>query len=205
MEGFENHRVHMLSQASNDLNLTMVVDDADAQGLVQQLHHNLIPGNVGGDSVFGRSWEQLHTKADSVESEKPAWWREKSGQIEALMEDRDAAFIYDLNEVASAAQRLQALASISRVFYALKANAEARMLAVLEQQGLGFECVSLAELNWVLQLFPAIAPDRILFTPNFTTQSEYQERLASRITEKLRLQRGSSLGNGVASSQPPQA
>ncbi len=177
MEGIENHRLHMLSQASSDLNLSMVVDEKDAQALVQQLHHNLIPGNVGGDSVFGRSWEQLNRRTKAADSEMPAWWRQKRGQITALMEDQDAAFVYDLNEVASAAQRLRGLTSVSRIFYALKANSEARILKVIEQQGLGFECVSLGELNWVLQMFPDIAVDRILFTPNFAMQSEYREAL----------------------------
>ena len=177
LEGFENRRIHMLSQASNDLNLSLVVDENDAQHLVQQLHNNLIPGNIVGDSVFGLTWEQLHRENETETSGRTGWWRQKRNEIAALLTGKDAAFVYDLGEVESAARGLLSLPSISRVFYALKANSEENILRVLEQQGCGFECVSLAELNWVEKLFPEIDRQRILFTPNFAPESEYKEAL----------------------------
>ncbi|MGH8078300.1 MAG: aspartate kinase, partial [Lysobacter sp.] len=39
---FGRERVHLVSQSSNDLNLTFVVDEADAEGLVPQLHAALV-------------------------------------------------------------------------------------------------------------------------------------------------------------------
>src|SRR5690606_27880065 len=39
---FVHERVHMISQSSNDLNLTFVIDEADADGLLPQLHAALI-------------------------------------------------------------------------------------------------------------------------------------------------------------------
>src|SRR6476659_6051829 len=39
---FGQERVHLISQSSNDLNLTFVVDEADADGLIPQLHAELI-------------------------------------------------------------------------------------------------------------------------------------------------------------------
>ena len=43
-----------VSQASNDLNLTFVVDEQHAEKLVQQLHTQLIPGGVGGTDASGQ-------------------------------------------------------------------------------------------------------------------------------------------------------
>ena len=39
--------------------------------------------------------------------------------------------------------------------------------------GLGFECVSLQEVQTVRKLFPTLAPQLILFTPNFIGRTEY--------------------------------
>ena len=55
---FGQERVHLISQSSNDLNLTFVVDEADADGMLPQLHAELIRGGampVADDSVFGPS------------------------------------------------------------------------------------------------------------------------------------------------------
>src|SRR3546814_10822591 len=39
---FGRERVHLISQSSNDLNLTFVIDEADADGLLPVLHAELI-------------------------------------------------------------------------------------------------------------------------------------------------------------------
>ena len=39
---FGRERVHLISQSSNDLNLTFVIDEADADGLLPQLHAELV-------------------------------------------------------------------------------------------------------------------------------------------------------------------
>ncbi|HEY4560669.1 MAG TPA: aspartate kinase, partial [Lysobacter sp.] len=53
---FGRERVHLISQSSNDLNLTFVVDEADAEGLLPTLHAELVRGGampVLDESVFG--------------------------------------------------------------------------------------------------------------------------------------------------------
>ena len=47
---------------------------------------------------------------------------------------------------------------MSRVLYALKANPHPEVLRVLREEGVGFECVSLAEVERVLALFPDCDP-----------------------------------------------
>jgi len=61
----------------------------------------------------------------------------------------------------------------SRVFYAVKANAHPGVLRVFEEEGLGFECVSAAELDHVCAVLPELDPSRLLFTPNFAPREEY--------------------------------
>ena len=59
---FGRERVHLISQSSNDLNLTFVVDEALADGLMPRLHELLIHSGampVDEAEVFGPSWRQL--------------------------------------------------------------------------------------------------------------------------------------------------
>jgi hypothetical protein len=56
--------VHMLSEASEDLNLSFVVDEEHADTLVAALHAELLEdniqvGGVDGSSQFGPMWTEL--------------------------------------------------------------------------------------------------------------------------------------------------
>ncbi len=64
--------------------------------------------------------------------------------------------------------------SVSRVFYAIKANPHPAILRLIAAQGLAFECVSRGEIERVLEAVPGIARERLLFTPNFAARAEYQ-------------------------------
>ncbi len=91
-----------------------------------------------------------------------------------LLGDRDCAYVYDLATVRARAAELSRLRSIARVLYALKANPHPAILKALAAAGLGFECVSRAELERVREAVPAVAADRVLFTPNFAPRPEYR-------------------------------
>ena len=82
---------------------------------------------------------------------------------------------------ASRARSLLAMRSVARVFYAIKANPHPALLQAIAREGLGFECVSRAEIGRVLQAVPGIARERLLFTPNFAPRDEYRWALESGI------------------------
>ncbi len=44
----------------------------------------------------------------------------------------------------------------------------------MDKEGIGFECVSIQELQRISELFPHIDKKRILFTPNFAPRTEYE-------------------------------
>ena len=103
-----------------------------------------------------------------------AWWRTRCDDLLAVLGDRDCAYVYDLPTAAGQARALLAMRSLSRVFYAIKANPHPAILETLSDAGLGFECVSRAEVERVQEAVPGIAPGRILFTPNFAPRAEYR-------------------------------
>jgi diaminopimelate decarboxylase/aspartate kinase len=178
LDVFEEHRIHMLTQAANDLNLTFVIDEEQAHRLVQELHH-LLMRKFGQGPVFGPTWEQLHgiVHAPQVSLESP-WWVRKRDALLAIAQRESCAYVYDLEYIAAVAQGLTSLQHVDAVFFAMKANSNVEVLRCLHREGLNFECVSPGEIARVLSLFPEIDRRRILFTPNFAPRVEYEQALS---------------------------
>lgn len=183
---FGKERVHLISQSSNDLNLTFVIDEADADGLLPHLHAELIRGGampVQDMSVFGPSWREI-VQGPAAPAPTP-WWHARRERLLRIAAENTPRYAYDLAIVRERAQALNAVAAIDKRFFALKANPHPDILRTLYDEGFGLECVSLAELDHVFGLFPNIDPARILFTPSFAPRGEYEAAFARGVTVTL--------------------
>jgi diaminopimelate decarboxylase/aspartate kinase len=176
-EFFEEQKIHLVSQAANDLNFTFVVDEDQGDRLVEQLHELLIRP-VPGDRILGPSWQQLFAAPDDGERAPPPWWRAQRTQLLARLGERAAAYVYDIDTVRAAARALRALRSLERVHYSMKANPHPDILRALRAEGIEFECVSQGEVERILATCPDLDPQRILYTPNFAPREEYAWALA---------------------------
>lgn len=173
LEVFEEERIHLMSQAANDLNLSFVVDKEQGSRLVSKLHATIIR-KTGASEVFGSSWERLFAN-DEVAARMPdAWWMKKRERLIKLVDDELNAYVYDRDSVAEAAQSLLNLNNVSRILYAVKANFNADLLRTLAATGVDFECVSPGEVEWLETNIPGFDLKRVLFTPNFAPREEYQ-------------------------------
>ncbi|TAL62436.1 MAG: bifunctional aspartate kinase/diaminopimelate decarboxylase [Legionella sp.] len=173
LEVFEAKQVYLMSLASNDLNLTFVVDESQADKLCQKLHHLVIESNP---QVFyySKSWHEEFGKP----SERPTpWWETERDRLLTTSAMHSPCYVYHSATQAERAKNLLSLTAVDKLFYAIKANPFPSVLKTLEKEGIGFECVSIQELDLVLQLFPEIDRERILFTPNFAPKSEYEYAL----------------------------
>lgn len=177
LELFDERRVHLVSQAANDLNFTVVVDDADAPRLVRQLHALVIKADAD-DETFGPAWQELGREADTRQTTKP-WWQERREELLGSV-TQTPCYVYHRDSIGAAASAITSL-PVDRAFFAMKANNHPDVLRLLEAQGLGFECVSPGEICRVLELFPAIDRKRLLFTPNFAPREEYEFALRENI------------------------
>jgi diaminopimelate decarboxylase/aspartate kinase len=173
LQVFEQQRIHLLSQAASDLNLTVVVDEDQADRLVRLLHAQLI-AEAGSPEIFGPSWEQLQPTARAAPPREPRWWEVKRESLLAALGDDQAAYVYDLETVDARLRSICAMESVDRVLYAMKANANPEILARVRAAGATFECVSPGEIERVFECFPDIDPSEILFTPNFAPRAEYR-------------------------------
>ena len=176
LEAFEEQRVHLLTQAANDLNLTFVVDPEHAYRLLQRLHGLLVNRFLEG-RVFGPTWEQLQDTGSAARERAVPWWVGQRRRLIAAAGEHGSAYVYHLDSVREALSALDALTSVDRILYSMKANSHPRILAAVHQQGGHFECVSPGEIRRVFEVLPRIDPGRILFTPNFAPREEYERAL----------------------------
>ena len=161
---FGRERVHLISQSSNDLNLTFVVDEADADGLVPQLHAELIRSGampVHDAGVFGPSWRALLHRRAAARGAVVARRTRSPARARAAGTPR---YAYHLPTVRERARQLSAIDAIDRRYYAIKANPHPAILRALVAEGFGLECVSLGELERVFETLPDLAAERVLFT-----------------------------------------
>ncbi|MGV3740492.1 MAG: bifunctional aspartate kinase/diaminopimelate decarboxylase [Gammaproteobacteria bacterium] len=172
-EVFDDQQVHLISLASNDLNLTFVVDESKAERLCQQLHVLLIESNPQS-FYYSKSW---HEEFGHPEPKSTPWWETEREGLLALAKEQSPCYVYDKKTLVKQADALLGLKSISTIFYSLKANPHPTVLKTLAAKGIGFECVSPQELALVLKTCPKIDRKKILFTPNFASKSEYEDAL----------------------------
>ncbi len=180
---FGRERVHLISQSSNDLNLTFVVDEAlldqdGPSGTMVRLHALLIASGalpVDETEIFGPSWRSLHADATA----KPVqWWRTERKALLELAKQGTPRYVYHLATVRDRARALAAVPAIDQRFYALKANPHPTILRTLDSEGYGFECVSGGELAHLFACLSGLDPQRVLFTPSFATRAEYADAVA---------------------------
>lgn len=170
---FGRERVHLISQSSNDLNLTFVIDEADADGLLPVLHAELIDSGampVYETGVFGPRWKDI---LGTVRPRPDPWWRGERERLLALAADGTPRYVYHLPTVRTRARQLLGVESVDRRYYAIKANPHPAILRALVAEGFGLECVSLAEVGHVFASVPGLDPARVLFTPSFAPVDEY--------------------------------
>jgi diaminopimelate decarboxylase/aspartate kinase len=174
--------VHLISQSSNNLNLTFVIDEALADDLIPRLHALLIRADalrVEDGAVFGPSWRALAEEAAAPKRDD--WWRHRRDDLLALARERSPRYVYSLAQVRAQARALRQLSAsgvVDRWLYALKANPHPEILRTLGEEGFSFECVSMAEVDAVRTALADATPEHILFTPNFAPRAEYAAALA---------------------------
>ncbi|MCB9761427.1 MAG: bifunctional aspartate kinase/diaminopimelate decarboxylase [Alphaproteobacteria bacterium] len=182
LERFRDHKVHLVSQAASDLNLTFVVDEPHLATLVDQLHARLF-GSSRADELLGPRWDELGEAPPAPQ--RAGWWVARQEELLEEAARGTPCYAYDPDTLDRNISALLGLRSIDRVLYAIKANHHPEILRRVHARGLGFECVSPAELRFVRGLFGALPPERLLFTPNFAAAEEYAQGFEAGATVTL--------------------
>ena len=173
-EVFHEQHIHQVSQAASDLNFSFVVDENQAYRLVRKLHAQLF-GKREPDLLFGLTWREMMGDLADDRLGESAWWQDRREELLEIAATSPAVYVYDEDTVRESLRGVQSIEALDRVFYSMKANEHPEILRIFHDAGLGFECVSPGEIEHAMTLFPALDPQRILFTPNFAPREEYAE------------------------------
>jgi diaminopimelate decarboxylase/aspartate kinase len=174
-ELFQDQKIYLVTQAANDLNFTFVIDEAQGDRLVKQLHERLIQ-SIASDTALGPTWLQLFGSPKATLSRVAGWW-EAPAKRAALIEiarRESSAFVYDMATLDAAIAAVLRVKSVSRWAYAMKANWHPAILRRVHAAGLILECVSQGELEQCFAHVPGLKAADVLFTPNFAPRSEYE-------------------------------
>ena len=152
--------LHIKHESSNKLNLSFVVDDVIAKKLVKAFHREFImKDNVRIDN-------------------NDIWWRSKVPQLLNLLNDNQdqpdrSVYAYSLKDIRNKCKELKStLPDVDYIYYAMKANSNSEIIKEIVSNGIGLECVSLNELNFIKLAHPEVP---VLFTPNYASINEYIE------------------------------
>ncbi len=95
LEVFEENRIHLLSQAASDLNLSFVVDADQAERLVKNLHRILVTPPTT-DAVFGETWEELAREDGACPAARACaspWWQKRRTDLLSLAAAHPSAYV----------------------------------------------------------------------------------------------------------------
>jgi diaminopimelate decarboxylase/aspartate kinase len=169
---FEEEKIHLVSQGASDLNFSFVIDEEQVSRLIVKLHSTMIRTGTN-NKVFGASWEQLFQKETKESIVHTAWWIDKRDRLLEIAAQEGSAYVYDGESIVNAANSVLELGSVDRVLYAMKANSNPKVLRLLAETGVDFDCVSPGEVQHLQNSVPGLGLERILYTPNFAPRAEY--------------------------------
>ena len=174
-ELFQDQKIYLVTQAANDLNFTFVIDEAQGDRLVKQLHERLIQ-SIASDTVLGPTWLQLFGSPKATLSRVSGWWEAptKRAALIEIARRESSAFVYDMATLDAGIAAVLRVRSVRRWAYAMKANWHPAILRRVHAAGLMLECVSQGELEHCFTHVPGLGPKDVLFTPNFAPRSEYE-------------------------------
>ena len=168
-EVFDAQNIYLLSLAANDLNLTFVVDEGQAEKIAKKIHTLLIDYHPTTEHV-SQSWQEEF--GDKIERSAP-WWQQKRTALLELAQKQSPLYVYSAASLQAAVDELKTCDALDQIYFAMKSNPHPDILCCFVENGLNIECVSLGEVKAVIDLFPDLGRQRILFTPNFAPREEY--------------------------------
>ena len=136
----------MLTQSASDLNLTVIVDETQAEPLVRDLDGKVFGKDVTDPTLVlvGKIFEP------PVQTDILPWWSLKKERLLAMASQASPVFVYDESTILERSNEMQSL-GVDR-YFAIKANSNPEILRRLESQGVGFECIP-KEVQHVRSLF----------------------------------------------------
>lgn len=145
-------RPRLITQGASAINLSLVVEEGETDGVVRALHDAFFRGSLPAE-LFGEPFRE-------VESRGGRGGAGRSGSdpgteiplVDLARAHGTPLYVYDLDAIGERADRLRAALPDPRfrVLYACKANAHRAVLRLLRERGIGVEAASPGEVERAL-------------------------------------------------------
>ena len=109
------------------------------------------------------------------------WWINKKDVLLDIASKISNSIVYNKKSIKKSITKLNEIDSIDRLFYAMKANFNPEILQIINEYGLGFECVSTGEIKHLYESIPKIDTKKIIYTPNFAARDDYIWAMSNQI------------------------
>jgi diaminopimelate decarboxylase/aspartate kinase len=107
------------------------------------------------------------------------WWYSRKDEIMVLGEERSPCLVYNEESINDTLFDLLCIEAFETVLYPVQANPHPGILEKAYDMGTGFRCLSWREAQHVLDLFPDIAPHRMLLFPGTGTAKTWERAFSS--------------------------
>ena len=155
---------YLTGYASNDMTLSFVVNNSDTQDIIECLYKTIF-------------------NSYSFEP-KEHWWRKFVDLYYHKDDFVGPQYLYNRDIIDERITQLQSVTNVNQFYYAMKANYNIEIIKFIISRGLGIECVNLGELYYLQKCLGKL-DFPILFTPNFCSIDDYQDKILTNDNIKL--------------------
>src|SRR5690606_11036459 len=135
----------------NDEEIYFIIENEKTEKFINEIENSIF-NERPDDGLFGENKLSIYGKENKEKVEK--WWHKKIEKSIEIAKKEKSSFVYDKETILKNSNFFkEKMTSLDNIFYAIKANSNVEILKILQENGIGFECVSTGELNLIRKLF----------------------------------------------------
>jgi diaminopimelate decarboxylase/aspartate kinase len=102
------------------------------------------------------------------------WWQPRRDELLALAGQATPLYVFNEETLNDTLFDLLSMEALGCLLYPVHANPHPKMLRKAFEQGVGFWCISRDEMDGLLERFPYLDPQRIVFSPNAPNGRDFE-------------------------------
>ena len=102
------------------------------------------------------------------------WWQPRRDELLALASQATPLYVFNEETLNDTLFDLLSMEALGCLLYPVHANPDSKMLRKAFEQGVGFWCISCDEMDGLLERFPYLDPQRIVFSPKAPNGQDFE-------------------------------
>jgi len=102
------------------------------------------------------------------------WWQQRRDELLALASQVTPLYVFNEETLNDTLLDLLSMEALGCLLYPVQANSDSKMLRKAFEQGVGFWCISCDEMDGLLEKFPYLDPQQIVFSPKAPNGQDFE-------------------------------